>query len=185
MDYLAQGFYDEVAPLNEEDLKRFYDEHKGEYKKSATATFTHVFISKENRGSEESKIAADTLLNSLNQDSIPFDKAGLYGERFWYNRNYVKRDTQEIASHFGADFNQQLFDLEPSLEGNWQGPIQSDYGWHLVLLTRKIEAYIPPLIDIGSVVLADAQRQQQHELKRAAINELMAKYQVIDPDNPE
>jgi hypothetical protein len=55
----------------------------------------------------------------------------------------------------------------------------------LVLLTRKIEAYIPPLIDIGSVVLADAQRQQQHELKRAAINELMAKYQVIDPDNPE
>ena len=64
-------------------------------------------------------------------------------------------------------------------------PIQSDYGWHLVLLTRKIEAYIPPLIDIGIVVLADAQRQQQHELKRMAISKLMAKYQVIDPDNPE
>ena len=185
MDYLAQGFYDEVAPLNEKDLKRFYAEHRGEYKKSATATFTHVFISKENRGSQESKIAADTLLNSLNQDSIPFDKAGLYGERFLYNRNYVKRDAQEIASHFGPDFNQQLFDLEPSLQGNWQGPIESNYGWHLVLLTSKVDAYIPSLTDIGGVVLADAQRQQQHELKRMAINKLMAKYQIIDPDNSE
>jgi len=53
------------------------------------------------------------------------------------------------------------------------------------LLTRKVEAYIPPLTDIGGVVLADAQRQQQHELKRMAISKLMAKYQVIDPDNPE
>jgi peptidyl-prolyl cis-trans isomerase C len=125
------------------------------------------------------------LLNRLNQDSIPFDKAGLYGERFLYNRNYVKRDAQEIASHFGPDFNQQLFDLEPSLQGNWQGPIASNYGWHLVLLATKVEAYIPPLTDIGGMVLADAQRQQQHELKRMAINKLMAKYQVIDPDNSE
>ena len=97
----------------------------------------------------------------------------------------MKRDAQEIASHFGPDFNQQLFDLEPSLQGNWQGPIESNYGWHLVLLTSKVDAYIPSLTDIGGVVLADAQRQQQHELKRMAINKLMAKYQIIDPDNPE
>jgi parvulin-like peptidyl-prolyl isomerase len=97
----------------------------------------------------------------------------------------VKRDTQEIASHFGPDFNQQLFDLEPSLEGTWQGPIASNYGWHLVLLTAKIDSYIPPLTDIGGVVLADAQRQQQHELKRMAIKKLMAKYQVIDSENSE
>ena len=55
----------------------------------------------------------------------------------------------------------------------------------MVLLATKVEAYIPPLTDIGGMVLADAQRQQQHELKRMAINKLMAKYQVIDPDNSE
>jgi hypothetical protein len=55
----------------------------------------------------------------------------------------------------------------------------------LVLLTSKVDAYIPSLTDIGGVVLADAQRQQQHELKRMAINKLMAKYQIIDPDNSE
>ena len=33
--------------------------------------------------------------------------------RFLYNRNYVNRDSQEIASHFGRSFEQQLFALNP------------------------------------------------------------------------
>jgi len=32
MDYLAQGFYDEVAPLTEADLQTYYKEHRQDYK---------------------------------------------------------------------------------------------------------------------------------------------------------
>ena len=182
MDYLAQGFYDEIEPLTENDLTSFYEAHKEDYRQPASATFTHVFLSNDKRESAQSKAEAESLLAVINNRRVPFEKAGRYGERFLYNRNYVNRDSQEIASHFGQLFEQKLFDLRPALpmtDAQWQGPLSSNYGWHLVLLTKKVESFVPALAEISGVVLADAQRQQQSERKRLAVDALLAKYQII------
>lgn len=182
MDYLAQGFYDEIEPLTENDLTSFYEAHKEDYRQPASATFTHVFLSNDKRESAQSKAEAESLLTVINNRRVPFEKAGRYGERFLYNRNYVNRDSQEIASHFGQLFEQKLFDLRPALpmtDAQWQGPLSSNYGWHLVLLTKKVESFVPALAEISGVVLADAQRQQQSERKRLAVDALRAKYQII------
>ena len=64
MDYLAQGFYDEIEPLTEDDLTAFYEVNREDYRKPASATFTHVFVSSEKRGSEESKVRACLLYTS-------------------------------------------------------------------------------------------------------------------------
>jgi len=182
MDYLAQGFYDEIEPLTENDLTLFYEAHKEDYRKPASATFTHIFLSNDKRESAQSKVEAESLLAVINNSRVPFDKAGRHGERFLYNRNYVNRDSQEIASHFGQLFEQKLFDLRPALpmtDAQWQGPLSSNYGWHLVLLTKKVKSFVPALAEISGVVLADAQRQQQGERKRLAVDALRAKYQII------
>jgi peptidyl-prolyl cis-trans isomerase C len=176
MDYLAQGFYDQVAPLTEQDLRQFYAERRQDYKKAAEATFTHVFISTEKRLSADAKAMAETLLTQLNSQLVPFENASRHGERFLYNRNYVNREDDEVASHFGQPFQRALFDLSASEQ--WQGPLQSTYGWHLVLLVKSTEAYIPEFDAVSSSVFADAQRQQQFEVKRQAIDKLMAKYQI-------
>ena len=182
MDYLAHGFYDEIEPLTETDLTSFYEAHKEDYRQTASATFAHVFLSNDKRESAQSKAEAESLLAVINNRRVPFEKAGRYGERFLYNRNYVNRDSQEIASHFGQLFEQKLFDLRPALlmtDAQWQGPLSSNYGWHLVLLTKKVESFVPALAEISGVVLADAQRQQQSERKRLAVDALLAKYQII------
>ena len=182
MDYLAQGFYDEIEPLTENDLTSFYEAHKEDYRQPASATFTHVFLSNDKRESAQSKAEAESLLAVINNRRVPFEKAGRYGERFLYNRNYVNRDSQEIASHFGQLFEQKLFDLRPALpmtDAQWQGPLSSNYGWHLVLLTKKVESFVPVLAEISGVVLADAQRQQPSDRKRLAVDALRAKYQII------
>lgn len=178
MDYLVQGFYDESEPLTEEDLRSYYQAHREEYKKPASATFTHVFVSSERHSIEEAKAMAVDLQKTLNAAKVPFENAPRYGERFLYNRNYVNRDDDEIASHFGELFQQQLFALKTG--DQWRGPIQSTYGWHLVLLVKNSPAYIPPLEEIASNVFADAQREQQQKIKRQAIEKLMAKYQISD-----
>jgi hypothetical protein len=178
MDYLAQGFYDELVPLTEEDLRAYYKKHQQSYKKPASATFTHVFISSEKRSVGEAKSLAVELHSQLIAEQVPFENAPRYGERFLYHRNYVNRDDDEIGSHFGNDFQQQLFDYQVS--DQWQGPVQSNYGWHLVLLVKNTPAYIPEFSEIASTVFADAQRQQQQEFKRQAINGLIKKYQISD-----
>jgi len=178
MDYLAQGFYDELKPLTEADLQAYYLEHQQNYKNPASATFTHVFISSEKRSVDEARAMAEVLQKKLNAEQVPFENAPRHGERFLYNRNYVNRDGDEIGSHFGDDFRQQLFAY--TITEKWQGPLQSNYGWHLVLLVKNSPSYIPDFIEIASAVFADAQRQQQQEVKRLAIDGLIAKYNISD-----
>lgn len=178
MDYLAQGFYDEAEPITEDDLRDYYAEHREEYKKPASATFTHVFVSSERHGVEQAQVIAAELQQTLNGEAVPFENAPRYGERFLYNRNYVNRNDDEIGSHFGDQFEQQLFAFE--ISDQWQGPVQSTYGWHLVLLVKNTPAYIPALKEIAANVFADAQREQQQQVKREAIDKLMAKYTISD-----
>ena len=183
MDYLAQGFYDEAKPLTEDDLRAYYAEHKQEYKKPASATFTHVFISSGSRAVEDAKGIADALLQTLNTKLVPFENAPRFGERFLYNRNYVNRDDDEIGSHFGEDFQQQIFAFE--ISDSWQGPVQSNYGWHLVLLKKNTPSYNPEFDESSSAVFADAQREQQRQTKRQAIDKLMAKYKISNQGQSE
>ena len=183
MDYLAQGFYDEAQPLTEDDLRAYYAEHKQEYKKPASATFTHVFISSDSRAVEDAKGIADALLQTLNTKLVPFENAPRFGERFLYNRNYVNRDDDEIGSHFGEAFQQQIFAFE--ISDSWQGPVQSNYGWHLVLLKKNTPSYNPEFDESSSAVFADAQREQQRQTKRQAIDKLMAKYKISNQGQSE
>lgn len=178
MDYLAQGFYDEAKAITEDDLSEYYTEHREKYQKPASATFTHVFVSSERHGAEQAQIIAAELQKSLNAEAVPFENAPRYGERFLYNRNYVNRDDDEIGSHFSTQFKEQIFAFETGEQ--WQGPVESNYGWHLVLLVKNTPAYIPAFEEIAATVFADAQREQQQQVKRQAIDNLMAKYQISD-----
>jgi peptidyl-prolyl cis-trans isomerase C len=185
MDYLAQGFYDDVDVVTEADLIAYYKINQQDYKKLSRITFTHVYVAFDQKTPTSEASAASearAILKSLRENNIPFEKSGLYGQRFLYNRNYVNRGADEISSHFGQAFKQQIFDLELKQDPHWQGPIKSSYGWHLILMTHKEQAYIPSLSEIGTVVLADAQRQRQQKVKRQAIEKLQSKYQVIDRD---
>jgi len=189
MAYLAQGFYDEKPPLTEADLRAYYDISREDYIRVATATFTHVFVaSGKDLSWEQGETRALKLLKDLNAGQVPFENSGLYGERFLYNRNYVNRDDAEIASHFGLNFKQEMFSLvlsKPPDPLKWQGPLKSNYGWHLVLVTKKTPMYIPEFQDVSAAVLADAQRQQQREVKRLAIEALISKYQVVVKTEPK
>ena len=176
MEYLAQGFYDDIEPLQQADLLKFYTANQQQYIKPAEITFTHVYLSAAAGEASEKKPAANNLLQKLNREQIPFEQASRHGERFLYNRNYVNRDIDEIGSHFGEDFQQQIFALQAS--DSWQGPIRSNYGWHLVLIKNIRPSYLPPFDQISSAVLADAKREQ-HQLRLAeAVDQLIAQYQI-------
>jgi PPIC-type PPIASE domain len=175
MEYVAQGFYNEVPSLSEAQLNAFFQQNKQDYAIAANATFTHVFV---NHTGEKSnpQARADKLLNKLNQDKVGFDGAGHLGERFLYHRNYIERDKDDINSHFGKRFSQDLFQLTVSEQ--WQGPIASEHGWHLLLINNLSAARSASLTEVAGVVLADAQRQQQQQLLRQAVEKIVSKYSV-------
>jgi len=183
MEYINQGFYNEAPPITESALTAFFTENQSDYQVEASVSFTHIFFAHEKHGREKSKVMAQTLLFDFNKQPAAFTEASQFGDRFLFNRNYIERTENYIRGHFGGAFENSLFNLKPSSQ--WQGPFQSNYGSHLVLMTATSLARLPNLDEVSPLVLADAQRQQQESIKRQAFSELLQKYTVSQADSHE
>ncbi len=176
MEFLAEGTTPGVTSLTTSELEAYYEEHREDYKVPAAVTFTHVFFSADRHGNAVDKLAQETL-GILTENDVRFDQAPNYGERFPYQLNYVERTQEEVASHFGKEMAQAIFRLQPD-RARWQGPVRSEFGMHLVLLTRAEAARIPLLQEVRDQLANALQRRREVERKQKAIDELIGGFDV-------
>jgi hypothetical protein len=176
MEFLAEGTTPGVTSLTTSELEAYYEEHREDYKVPAAVTFTHVFFSADRHGNAVDKLAQETL-GILTENHVRFDQAPNYGERFPYQLNYVERTQEEVASHFGEEMAQVIFRLQPD-RARWQGPVRSEFGMHLVLLTRAEAARIPLLQEVRDQLANELQRRREVERKQKAIDELIGGFEV-------
>ena len=162
---------------DDRSLDAWFSAHGSEYQEPATYTFTHVFFDAEARGSAQAEALARRTAPLLRSRKAGFADAVQYGDRFPFLLNYVERTADFVQSQFGDAFLASLDAL--SVDGKrWQGPIASDHGWHLVLLTQRIPAQRPPLAAIRERVLEDWKREQTELARRAAVQRLVDRYRV-------
>lgn len=183
LEFINQGVVSSAIQLSEDDLKAFLDLNKERYLEPATVTFTHVFSNAQLHGADGADEKARDLLSELNGDSpVPFHEAARHGDRFLFNQNYVAKDATEIASHFGAGLQIQLFELEPS-ENRWQGPFRSSYGSHPILLIKKTKSRLPDFESLKKRLEEDAfQSRLEEELFRLE-KSVVDQYSIrLEPD---
>ena len=176
MEFLAEGTRPAVTSLTTSELEAYYEEHREGYKLPAAVTFTHVFFSAERHGDAVDKLAKETL-GILSENRVRFDQAPNYGDRFPYQLNYVERTQEEVASHFGEEMAQAVFRLQPE-KARWQGPIRSEFGVHLVLLTRAEAARIPSLKEVSDQLASELQRSREVERKQNTIDKLIDDFEI-------
>lgn len=164
--------------LSEGDLQDYYEVNKSAYLKAPEITFTHVFISQKNKPHESALQEAQKILQRLRDQQIPFDRAPGYGDRFLYHTNYVDRVPDQVSGHFGPGFQQQVFALGEDSLNTWQGPLSSEYGLHLVLVTSLKQGYQPELNEIYNRVLAGARQEKLSKALDKAIATIVAGYRV-------
>ena len=63
-------------------------------------------------------------------------------------------------------------------EGVWSGPLRSDYGFHLVLLTARTEPEEPNLEKVRPLVVQELKAEKLKEIRRLAIRRLRDRYVV-------
>jgi hypothetical protein len=183
VEFITKGFVTRAVEVSDEDVRAHYEAHRDDYYVEPFVTFTHVFISNDNRTDTEVDALAAAELNELNARKVPFSAAPGRGERFPYFVNYVERDPEFVASHFGSAMAEAIFSLEPD-ELAWKGPFVSPYGAHLVLLTRKAPGRFPPLDEIQASVRQDAQRAAVQQKNEAAIQAIVDTYEVQRQPEP-
>ena len=94
--------------------------------------------------------------------------------------NYSMQSPTDVARGFGQRFADSLFAVEP---GEWQGPIPSGYGLHLVLVPDGTESQVPALAQVRDAVLRDYVTSLRAQASEALYNVLLTDYVVeIDED---
>lgn len=177
LEFLTKGFITADSNLSEADINTYYDEHKDEYYVPPYVTFTHVFFDHERMDREQANLLAKQTLEQLNKEQVSFSQGIQYGDRFLYHANYVERSPDYVSSHFGAEMAASIFKLQPN-DKQWQGPYESPYGLHLVMLTKNEPGRFPPVSKIYGWVKDDAEQALVRSRTEAAINKIINNYDV-------
>lgn len=176
MQYLTRGMGGLLADLTDEELKTYYQEHQQDYEVPASRTFTHVFFD------SNDDVAAIDLLARFSEQRVSFSDAVKFGDRFPYHLNYIEKNQGFVASHFGRSFAEQVFAADVEY-GKWLGPIQSEFGYHLVYISKGSESTIPTYEQVADVVKSDADRARIDRFQEEAIGKLIDEYSVSLADD--
>jgi len=186
MEFLATGRTSTTVPPSDEALKAAYEARGEAYRTPPLLSFAHVFVrapgaDRQDEPSSE-RVRAEALLATLASEGVSFAELGAHGDRFLYQRRYVERSLDEVESHFGAAFAEAMGARAPAAE-SWQGPIASSHGWHLVLLTRRVESRLPTLAELTPTLARELVQERTDAARGDAIDATVAGYAIdVAPD---
>lgn len=177
ISFITNGFVTAAVDVSDDDVAAYYENNRDDYYVEPYVTFTHVFFSGDRHGPEQARALAETKLAELNEGRVPFSESTRHGDRFLYNVNYVERTEEFIGSHFGRQMAQALFELAAD-DATWQGPLESAYGYHVVMLGKRTEGRYPELTEIEDSVRDDALRVAINEQNELAVQAIVDTYDV-------
>jgi parvulin-like peptidyl-prolyl isomerase len=177
VEFLLENMVNQALDPQEEQILEFYSARMADYQVDNVYTFTHIFFDGGERGWEMAEQDANILLNSPLIGEIAFNDAAQYGDRYPFLQNYVERTRDFVVNNFIDEFVNQLDILLPS-EQSWYGPFESRYGFHLVMLRTRSEAFIPELDDIRGRVIDDWRYETVLENRKEAEDQVINAYEV-------
>ena len=125
-------------------------------------------------------------INELNKTLLGIklkDLINTGGIVFPYQKNYSKKPYSFILGHFGESGAKNIFSLQKN-KNNWQGPIKSSLGYHLINVFNKAAMEQLALDDILSEVKRDYYEQLRKSDTQSIISNKILEYQVIDKTKP-
>jgi hypothetical protein len=173
---------DDIAALaepTEDDLGAYLKAHADTFRVERQFTFSHVYLNPERHGEA---LARDTaqLLAQLQQAGAKADVSEL-GDSFLLEHKFQSLPASEAVKQFGDKFVAKLGELSP---GQWQGPIESGYGVHLVWVSERTEGRLPALAEVRDAVRRDWANARRLETNEKFYQELLKRY-VVTIERPQ
>lgn len=146
MEFLVDSTVD-LSVADDSALEAFLAENAETYQRPPRLAFRQVLFSPERRG-ETARGDALAALDRLGRN--PRAEAALdIGDATLLPSLLAESTAAEIEEVFGPGLFEQL---DPSVQGRWQGPVESVFGFHLVRIDRVVPARRPALAEVRDVV---------------------------------
>ena len=163
MDELA-GARAETAPVSSELLAKWLARHPARFARDTALSFDQLWFADEGAAND----ALAQLANGADWSEL--------GEEISLPSAQDQADVTVISSRFGAAFSEQVAALDA--DGEWNGPVASGFGWHLVRLRHKQVGEVPPLAEIRSDVENDWRSRTIADRKQQAFELLSDAYSI-------
>jgi hypothetical protein len=162
------------GPALERELEAYLRAHASTYGRAARTSLTQVFLSADKRGAALAA-DADALLRRLRTVHATPDSAAGVGDAFVAGNTFRSTSESGLLKSFGAAFATAVNGLEP---GRWSEPIRSPYGLHLVWVTARDVADLPPLAAVRSRVLRAYRAERRTQYLARMMDQIRAAYEV-------
>ncbi len=182
LEFLAKDLV-ALTPPTEAELQSYFDEHQERYQQPVLYTFTQVFIDPDKRG-DTTLADAEAIKANLIAQGDAVDDPGALGDDFMLQNYYPEKDAVEIQKQFGSGFTESLLELS---SGQWQGPVLSGYGVHLVYISSISEPPPPDFAVLRERVIQDWTTDRGEELNAQFYASLRDQYTVVieEPDEKD
>jgi peptidyl-prolyl cis-trans isomerase C len=166
----------DVATLREpteDELATYFAKNRTNYIVPARLTVSHIYFSATDRtGAEED---AKSVLHRLREGYAEGSAAAL-GDPSLLNVELQDKPLPEIEQTFGREFSAAVDALAT---GEWQGPVRSTYGWHLVRVTTRKDASVPTLPEVREKVRKDLAEGLRRKANEEVFELLKSRYVIV------
>lgn len=150
---------------SEEELKKYYEEHKEHFKNPASRVASHILV--------ESKEKADDIFKEI-EEGLSFEEAA---------SKYSTCPSKENGGSLGEftrgqlvpEFENHAFSMEI---GEMSKPVKSQFGYHIIRLEGKKEETEKSFEEVKEKVKTQFTRLEQQDIYLEKIKELENKYDV-------
>lgn len=169
LEFLGQDIASAAMP-DEAALRRYFAEHAARYAVPGQVSFRHVYFSADRRGAmleADARNALEALAKGGDAETM--------GDPFLREHEFVAADESQIASALGDGFAKEVIGLPA---GEWQGPVSSTYGMHLVQVSGR-EAPRPAAFEtVREAVVRDFSEENRLTANRDFIRRLKERYRI-------
>ena len=124
-------------------------------------------------------VDARIVLGQLSRTGAELDTSKL-GDRLLIDAEFRDADWQTVVGAFGSDFAESVFALR---SGEWNGPIASGYGLHLVRVSKLTSAKQRDFAEVREQVLERWREQRRLEENEKYFAALLKKYEIVVDEN--
>lgn len=173
MELLLEDINSRNLPTDKE-LEEFLEQNREKFRQEAQISFSQVYLDV-NKHKISLKQDIERLLKQLTETGPVIDLEA-YGDPTMLPKTLPLTPVNVIDRQFGSGFSNHL---DTADIGIWQGPIQSGYGYHLVLVHKYSASSVPKLSEVRPLVEREFLAKRRTETKDATYAKLREKYEIV------
>jgi hypothetical protein len=159
------------AVPSDAELSAFLARHAARYTRPASLSFEQIFFDGQPTVPEVERAVATAqaaLARGVDAQAL--------GQPTLLPRSVDRQSVERIMRDFGGAFTAQLSQLP---EGVWTGPVASSLGAHLVRISERTQAVLPPLEEVRQQVTRDWENERRDSSREVTYRQLRNRYLVV------